>query len=54
VLWESSSSKIAQVGLVEDENRTTKFTNWMQKQLQKVKESSCKACRRTGTKGECP
>jgi ssDNA-binding replication factor A large subunit len=28
VLWESSSSKIAQVGLVEDESGVTKFTSW--------------------------
>jgi len=28
VLWENSSSKIAQVGLIEDESGTTKFTGW--------------------------
>jgi ssDNA-binding replication factor A large subunit len=38
VLWESSSSKIAQVGLVEDESGTTKFTSWERSNAKAVEE----------------
>jgi len=38
VLWENSSSKIAQVGLIEDESGTTKFTSWAKSGQPEVRE----------------
>jgi len=38
VLWESSSSKIAQVGLIEDESGVTKFTSWAKSGQPEVRE----------------
>ena len=37
-LWEPSSPKMAQVGLLEDETGTTKFTNWVRSQVSVVAE----------------
>jgi len=38
VLWESSSPAISQVGLIEDETSTTKFTSWVASEAPMVKE----------------
>jgi len=38
VLWENSSSKIAQVGLIEDESGCTKFTSWTRSNQPEVRE----------------
>jgi hypothetical protein len=37
-LWEPSSPKMAQVGLLEDETGTTKFTSWVRSQVSVVAE----------------
>jgi len=38
VLWDNSSSKIAQVGLIEDESGTTKVTVWTRSNQPEVRE----------------